>query len=167
MTTAKNNNRKMAYRIIILGGYGNFGARVARALASEPNIELIVAGRDLGSASRFVRTIGGAGAACEATGLDHTAYDFPANLHALRPNLVVHTSGPFQGQDYHVARVAIDAGAHHLDLADGRAFVAGIGVLDAAAREHGVVVASGASTVPAVSSAVVDSMLRPWPRPEP
>ena len=93
MTTAKNNNRKMAYRIIILGGYGNFGARVARALASEPNIELIVAGRDLGSASRFVRTIGGAGAACEATGLDHTAYDFPANLHALRPNLVVHTSG--------------------------------------------------------------------------
>src|SRR5438552_18049851 len=100
MTTAKNNNRKMAYRIIILGGYGNFGARVARALASEPNIELIVAGRDLGSASRFVRTIGGAGAASEATRLDHTAYDFPANLHALPPNLVSHRPGPFRGRTF-------------------------------------------------------------------
>jgi hypothetical protein len=41
-------------------------------------------------------------------------------------------------------------------LADGRAFVTGVATLDAAARERGVLVASGASTLPALSSAVID-----------
>src|SRR5207244_956949 len=90
--------------------------------------------------------------------------DFRAKLHALRPNLVIHTSGPFQGQDYHVASAAIDAGAHHIDLADGRAFVAGITNLDAVAREHGVVVVAGASTLPALSFAVVASLLPSFSR---
>ena len=150
----------MSYRIVILGGYGNFGARVARALATETHIHLIVAGRDLGAASNFARTLGSAAAEVEAAALDHTALDFPARLRALRPDLVVHTSGPFQGQDYHVARAAIESGAHYLDLADGRAFVGGITTLDAAALERGVVVVAGASTLPALSSAVVE-FLRP------
>jgi saccharopine dehydrogenase-like NADP-dependent oxidoreductase len=150
----------MAYRIVILGGYGNFGARVARALASEPDIHLVVAGRDSGSAASFISALGRTEAECEASALDHTAADFPDKVRALRPDLVVHTSGPFQGQDYHVACAAIEAGAHYLDLADGRAFVAGIKSLDAAARKMGVVVAAGASTLPALSSAVVE-FLRP------
>lgn len=150
----------MAYRIVILGGYGNFGARVARALASEPDIHLVVAGRDSGSGASFIGSLGRTGAECDAAALDHVAVDFPAKLRALRPNLVVHTSGPFQGQDYHVARAAIGARAHYLDLADGRAFVAGITSLDVAAQERGVIVATGASTLPALSSAVVD-FLRP------
>jgi saccharopine dehydrogenase-like NADP-dependent oxidoreductase len=72
---------------------------------------------------------------------------------------VVHTAGPFQGQDYTVARVAIDAGCNYVDLADGRQFVAGIGTLDAAAKARSVTVVSGASSVPALSSAVVDRYL--------
>jgi saccharopine dehydrogenase-like NADP-dependent oxidoreductase len=159
-----SQSTQVNYRITILGGYGNFGARVSRTLATEPNIQLVVAGRDAGSASSFVRTLGRAAAEVEATALDHTAPDFPAELRALRPNLVIHTSGPFQGQDYHVARAAIDAGAHYVDLADGRAFVVGITVLDAAARERGVVVAAGASTLPAVSSAMVDSLVPAFSR---
>ncbi len=43
-----------------------------------------------------------------------------------------------------------------LDLADARGFVTGIGTLDAQAREAGVLVVSGASTVPAISAAVID-----------
>lgn len=71
-------------------------------------------------------------------------------------NTLIHTAGPFQGQDYKVASDAIEAGANYVDLADGRRFVAGIGTLDDAARDKGVVVVSGASSVPALSSAVVD-----------
>jgi len=55
-----------------------------------------------------------------------------------------------------VARACIDAGSHYIDLADGRAFVTGITALDAAARERNVLIVSGASTVPALSAAVVD-----------
>ncbi len=45
--------------------------------------------------------------------------------------------------------------ARHLDIADGRDFVAGIGALDAAARGADVAVISGASSVPALSGAVL------------
>ena len=72
--------------------------------------------------------------------------------------IVIHTAGPFQGQSYAVPQACIGAGAHYLDLADGRAFVCGIKTLDAAARYNDVLVVSGASTLPALSSAVVDSL---------
>jgi saccharopine dehydrogenase-like NADP-dependent oxidoreductase len=150
----------MPFRIVVLGGYGHFGGRISRALAGEPEIELIVAGRDYAAAVGFVRALDAPKANCEPVALDHATSDFPTRLRELRPNLVVHTSGPFQGQSYHVARAAIDAGAHYLDLADGRAFVSGITSLDSVARKKAVVVASGASTLPAVSSAVVEH-LRP------
>lgn len=150
----------MGYRIVVLGGYGHFGGRICRALARESQVDLVVAGRSYSSACNFVRGLDGAAATCTPVAIDHTANEFSTLLGALRPNLVIHTSGPFQEQSYHVARAGIDVGAHYLDLADSRAFVAGIAKLDHAARERGVVVAAGASTLPAVSSAVIEH-LRP------
>ena len=32
-------------RVVVVGGAGNFGARIVRALRGDPNIELMVAGR--------------------------------------------------------------------------------------------------------------------------
>ena len=154
----------MAFRIVVLGGYGNFGGRICRSLATEKNIWLGVAGRDQASAADFIRELGTPAATCEAVAIDHHALDFYASLAALRPHLVIHTAGPFQGQSYHVAQAAIAAGAHYVDLADGRAFVAGIGALDEAARRRGVLVVSGASTLPAVSSAVVDRLAEDFQR---
>jgi saccharopine dehydrogenase-like NADP-dependent oxidoreductase len=148
----------MAFRIVVLGGYGNFGGRICRSLAIEKEIWLGVAGQNAARAAGFVRELGAPAAACEPISIDHNAPDFSAVLAARRPHLVIHTSGPFQGQSYHVAEAAMAAGAHYIDLADGRAFVAGIGALDDAARSRGVLVTSGASTLPAVSSAVVDRL---------
>lgn len=74
-------------------------------------------------------------------------------------NTVVHTAGPFQGQDYSVAEACIRAGANYIDLGDGRSFVSGIAALDGAAKARNVSVVSGASSIPALSSAVVDSYL--------
>ncbi len=145
------------YRILVLGGYGHFGGRICEALAND--VTLIVAGRDGGKAEKFARSLGATYPGHEDAAVDHTAANLAERLHALRADAVVHTCGPFQGQDYHVAQACIAAGAHYIDLADGRAFVAGIGALDSAARAAGVLVASGASTVPALSSAVIDEHL--------
>ena len=72
---------------------------------------------------------------------------------------MIHCAGPFQGQDYRVAQAALSAGAHYIDLADGRRFVANFaGQFDSAAREAGLLMVSGASTVPALSSAVIDEL---------
>jgi hypothetical protein len=76
---------------------------------------------------------------------------------ACRPDLVIHAVGPYQAQDYRVARAAIACGAHYCDLADARAFVANIGEIDGAAREAGVAVISGASSVPCLTAAFLDA----------
>jgi saccharopine dehydrogenase-like NADP-dependent oxidoreductase len=138
-------------RVLVLGGAGNFGARIVRALQHDSTMELISAGR------RALTVDGTAQVRCVV--LDVSARDFVAQLARLSPDLVIHCVGPFQGQGYHVAAAALAAGAHYLDLADGRAFVTDFAQAnDAAARAAGRVAISGASTLPALSSAVVDSL---------
>ncbi|MEM7463869.1 MAG: saccharopine dehydrogenase NADP-binding domain-containing protein, partial [Pseudomonadota bacterium] len=85
--------------------------------------------------------------------------DLDAALQSVRPDIVIHTSGPYQGQDYNVARACIDFGCHYIDLADGRDFVSGIDVLDQQAKDNGVLVVSGASSVPCLTSALLDAYL--------
>jgi saccharopine dehydrogenase-like NADP-dependent oxidoreductase len=141
---------------VILGGYGNFGRRIVTALAADRGHRVIVAGRDLQKARAAAAE---AGNSAEAASLDGCSTQLAADLRRIGANVVVHTAGPFQGQDYLVARACIEARAHYVDLADARAYVCGIGGLDQAARSNDVLVASGASSVPALSSAVID-MLR-------
>jgi saccharopine dehydrogenase-like NADP-dependent oxidoreductase len=144
------------FRVLVLGGYGHFGGRICRALATDANIELIVAGHNLAAAQASAAQLQPGGGAAEAAVVDHTAANLEPRLCELRVDLAIHTGGPYQGQDYHVAQACIRAGVHYIDLADGREFVAGIDVLNQPAVDRDVIVISGASTLPALSSAVID-----------
>ncbi|MES2046773.1 MAG: saccharopine dehydrogenase NADP-binding domain-containing protein [Pseudomonadota bacterium] len=139
---------------LVLGGYGFFGSRICKALATDENIHLLIAGRDEAKARSLANQLSLRADQCIA--IDANSVSLTQRLIDFNVNTVIHTAGPFQGQDYAVARAAIAAGANYVDLADGRDFVAGIGELDQAARERGVLVTSGASSLPALSSAVVD-----------
>ncbi|MEM7571113.1 MAG: saccharopine dehydrogenase NADP-binding domain-containing protein [Pseudomonadota bacterium] len=140
-------------RILILGGYGTFGSNISRALAEDPAIELIIAGRSEKKAKAFAQPLG-------ARGIQFDIFDdVDAQLSVIRPDLIIHTVGPFQSQDYQVARAAIASGSHYLDLADARGFVAGIDALDAEAKTAGVSVITGASSVPCLTAAVLDAHL--------
>lgn len=138
-------------RIIVVGGAGNFGARIVRALHADANIELLVAGRRIVSV-RGAEDVPGVLVDIDEAGLAQ-------RLKALSPGLVIHCVGPFQGQDYRVANAALAAGAHYLDLADGRQFIAefAAGMNDQAVRA-GRVAICGASTLPALSAAVVEEL---------
>ena len=144
----------MTRRVLIIGGYGNFGSFIARRLAQDDNIQLIIAGRSLASAQSFVTSLY-ARQDVEAAQLDIND-GLSASLALLNPEIVIHTSGPFQSQGYEVASACIERGCHYIDLADGREFVAGIVELDQKARDKGVLVVSGASSVPCLTSALVD-----------
>jgi hypothetical protein len=138
-------------KVVVLGGAGNFGARIVRALNGESGLQLIAAGR---------RAVAVPGAADVPTAvLDIGAADFAARLKELSPGLVIHCVGPFQGQDYRVAQAALAAGADYLDLSDGREFVCrfSAGLNETAMRCRRVAI-TGASTLPALSTAVVDSL---------
>lgn len=138
-------------RIVILGGSGNFGARIVRALKDEPGVELYVG-------ARRRRAVEGA-EAVRCVEMDLGSPGFATTLRELSPQLVIHCAGPYQGQDYTAARAALAAGAHYLDLADGREFVAGFeGALHAQALAVGRAAVTGASTLPGLSSAVVEAL---------
>lgn len=147
-------------KTLVLGGYGNFGARICRALARERSIELLIAGRDLGRARALAAELG---QGTQGLMLDWAAPGFADALRQLGVELLIHTAGPFQQQDYAVAAGAAAAGAHYIDLADGRRFVCDFPkAMDHAFRAAGRAGVSGASTVPALSSAVVEQVCRGW-----
>ena len=79
----------------------------------------------------------------------------------LPPDLVVDASGPFQcyGVDPHrFARAALACDAHYVDIADGAAFVTGIGALDADAVTADRFALSGASTHPVLAWAAASEL---------
>jgi len=84
------------------------------------------------------------------------SHDLKEAFEEIKPDIVIHTSGPFQGQEAFVAKECINYGCHYIDLADGREFVSNISNLDASAQAQGVLVVSGASSVPCLSSCLLD-----------
>lgn len=150
------------HTVLVLGGYGFFGARICQALAGIDEIRLLIAGRDGVRAHEVASRLGLA--AEQGFALDARSPSLARRFLDLNVDTVIHTAGPFQGQDYAVAQAAITAGANYIDLADGREFVDGITCLDQAARDRGVFVTSGASSLPALSSAVVERYLKQFTR---
>lgn len=133
--------------VLVLGGYGGFGARVSVLLA-ERGYDVIVAGRSRAKAEAFCTRH--PGLPLRPAALDRNAPEFGTP----RPWLVIDAAGPFQGSDQRVPQACIAAGCHYSDLADAREFVTGISALDAAAKAAGVSVVAGASSLPALSTAV-------------
>ena len=145
---------------LVLGGYGNFGARICRALAHDPSIDLVIGGRSLAQAKALAASLGGG---ASGVALDHGAPRFVQALEHLGVQLLIHTAGPFQQQGYAVAGAAVAAGAHYIDLADGRRFVCDFpAALNARFAAAGLTAVCGASTVPALSSAVIEALAGGW-----
>ena len=123
---------------------------------------MIICGRSRESAVAFARSLG----AAERVSIAHVdrTRATAAEIAKLGAFCVVDAAGPFQGSPYTLAKAAIEAGAHYVDLADARDFVAGFGALDEAAKARGVLAVTGASSTPALSEAVVDELCRGWKR---
>lgn len=147
-------------RILILGGYGVFGGRLAELLADVPEIELIISGRNQSRADAFCARHRGV---AHFRPIELARADIISGLCALKPHLVVDASGPFQdyGADrYHVISACIDAGVDYLDFADAADFVFGVSELDARAKAAGVFVLSGVSSFPVLTAAVLREMAK-------
>ncbi len=152
----------MVARVLVIGGYGNFGSYIARSLAGDADIQLLIGGRSVAKARAFAASLdafhSGEGHAIDIDG------DLAAAFARIAPEIVIHTTGLFQTQDHRVARACIAHGCHYLDLADAREFVATIDALDVEARAKNVLVVSGASSVPCLTAAVIDAYLPAFAR---
>lgn len=147
------------YRVLVIGGYGFFGRRLVERLSRRSGLHVMAAGRSAARAASLVDGLQSSSLSeISSATIDAQGPHLAHQITDLRPQVVVLASGPFQGQQYHVAQACIAAGAHYIDLADAREFVAGIGGLDRAAAAANVAVISGASSVPALSSAAADHL---------
>jgi saccharopine dehydrogenase-like NADP-dependent oxidoreductase len=146
----------MSLRVVLIGATGVFGSRIARRLACDSRFTLTLAGRTHTSLESLRESLGDA--TVRTASIDVSASNLGQALSVLQPQLVIYTAGPFQQRDYRVAEACLDCGSDYVDLADGRDFVVGIAQLNDRARQLGRLLISGASSVPALSSAVVDAL---------
>src|SRR5471032_3407157 len=92
------------FRVLVIGGYGFFGRRLVERLSLQAGLHVIVAGRSAQQAGALVADLQPTSlATLEGIALDALSDELPGELDRLRVRAVVHTSGPFQGQDYRVA----------------------------------------------------------------
>ena len=140
-------------KVLILGGYGVFGGRLARLLLRD-GIEVIVAGRDAGKAAAFTSRHGGSPLCID------TSKDL-APIADAGPALVVDAAGPFQsyrGDPYRLAWFCIAHKINYLDFSDDAAFTTGIAALNEAGVQAGCFALSGVSTLPAMSGAAARAL---------
>jgi NAD(P)-dependent dehydrogenase (short-subunit alcohol dehydrogenase family) len=159
ITHADQGLRASDRTVLLVGATGAFGERLAEGLIRS-GIAVIGVARNEARLDLLARRLG-PGLTIEL--LDRAGID-TACLLALRgrwPGLfaVADASGPFQTSDDRLPRAAIGAGLHYVDLADARAFVGGIRHLDEQARAANVAVLAGASSTPALSHAVLDTLV--------
>jgi hypothetical protein len=146
----------MTIRVMILGATGVFGSRLVERVAREDGIAMILAARDR-QRLEALRDLHCPDAQIRIVDRDATT---AADLVDI--DLVIDAAGPFQNSHMRVADAAIAAKVHYIDLADGRQFVADINGFDEAAKQTGIGVLSGASSVPALSHAVLDNLTMGW-----
>jgi len=146
-------------RILLVGGAGVFGSRLARGLADTVDADVLIAGRSLAKAQAVARDVRAAGAVALDRGTA-TADE----IRQLGVDLVIDAAGPFQGADLVFARACIEAGVDYIDLADGRDFVGAFPALDADAKAKGVRAITGASSTPALTHAALNAMTSGWTR---
>jgi len=143
-------------KILILGGYGNFGKRISTALA-KAQIAIVIAGREENKAVELQKKLQ---EKYPATTVEISIFDVKTQLsnklNEIKPSVVINTVGPFQNSDYSIAKTCIKHSIDYIDLSDGRDFVGNFTSLDDEAKKAGVALITGASTVPGLSSAVLE-----------
>ena len=153
----------MSVHVLIVGAGGVFGSRLARLLARRGGYRLSLGGRTESRVLPLQRELRAAHPDGEFAHVHIDREQASAErLKEIGCTIVVDCSGPFQLSGTRLIEAAIGARVHYLDLADSRAFVAGISRFDSPARAVGIAVISGASSTPALSHAVLDHLTSAW-----
>ncbi|MBX7457156.1 saccharopine dehydrogenase NADP-binding domain-containing protein [Qipengyuania sp. 1NDH17] len=145
-----------ALKVLIIGASGVFGSRLAELASREEGIELTLAARNLRKLEAVARALP------RQPGLARIDRDAVKSIDLVGYDLVIDAAGPFQSSHTKLIDAAIGARVDYLDLADGREFVAGFPRFDKAAQDAGVALVTGASSIPALSHAVVDELTAGW-----
>lgn len=143
-------------KVLILGATGNFGRKIAKGLV-EKNIAIIISGRQEEPLLALQKQLS---KAAIHTCIDILCFDFKKRLSQellrIRPMVVINAAGPYQTADFTTAINCILLGVNYIDLADAREYVKDFAILEEEAIKKNCIAITGASTLPCLSSAVLD-----------
>ena len=159
-------------KILVIGGYGNFGKRLVKSLLEYSSHEIIIAGRSIERAEETASSLREEfGKTVSIARLDVLSTELNIAIITQDPDIVINASGPYhfqlkeiQEQDdrsnYRLARACLLAQCHYIDLADNRDFVSHFAdSLNTQAKQLGLMLVTGASTVPSLTDAVIQHFL--------
>lgn len=135
--------------VTLFGGYGTFGAHAARALA-KADVKVRIAGRNEARAKSFAAQLGEG-----HEGVAADAADPASCARALAgARVAVNCAGPFSALPLTLPEACLAAGAHYVDIADNRAWLARLQALDGRFRDRNLTASCGCSSLPGISGAL-------------
>ncbi len=134
-------------KVLIIGGYGTFGFRIAQGLSDQDGLELYLAGRNIEKAHAACARLSGE-AMFIPMKLDRNS------LHLnFKPDLIIDASGPFQAYSGSpVLEYCLENGVNYADLSDDGGFVRAVLDRRDGAKAAGITAISGLSTCPVLSA---------------
>jgi NAD(P)-dependent dehydrogenase (short-subunit alcohol dehydrogenase family) len=134
-------------RILVVGGNGFFGRYLVDDLLRHTDARIVVVGR---------RTPAGRHGDGRVDFVSVDLHDRPRLRRIVDgAALVIHCAGPFGRLPIEPLDVALECGAHYVDIAEDRAFGRAVRDRDRAAHAAGVAVLTGSSVVPAMEALVL------------
>lgn len=162
----------MKKNVLVLGGYGLAGCSVVESLL-DAGLWVVAAGRNRNKLLELERSLGSTPAprvrpmrlkTCALDVSDNSGAGIAALKHAMdEADLVINCVGPFILHGSRIARMAIDAGAHYLDIASEQEHLRRIVHLDGPARRAGLSVLPGAGAYPGLSGLLLGRLLERYP----
>ena len=139
-------------QVLLVGGSGAIGRRVAAELARSADVErLVITSRDPRKAERVATLLGGLQGRVTGRSLD--LRDPHDSVAAMRGHdVVVSCAGPFYELEIAAIRNAIDAGVNYVSLNDDHGIFQRVAGLHDAARDEGVTVVSGCGMSPGMTN---------------
>jgi saccharopine dehydrogenase-like NADP-dependent oxidoreductase len=135
--------------ITVFGGYGVFGAHVARSLATV-GLRVRIAGRDADRAERFARELGAGHEGFAADVNDPVS----CSKAVADTDVAVNCAGPFSTMSMALPEACLAAGVHYVDIADHRGWTARLRSRDGEFRARGLTAAVGCSSLPGIAGAL-------------
>lgn len=153
-------------KILVIGGYGTFGKRLVKNIVKYNHYTIIIAGRSSEKASAFQQEIKqDFNQQIETICLDLNGSNLEKIFNQIKPFIVVNAAGPYNLEPglkndhnhFKVAKACLLSHCHYIDLADNREYVNRFsGSLNEYAKEQQLSFITGASTVPALTDAVLE-----------
>ncbi len=141
----------MTQQVLILGGSGRIGSKVAADLIAHTSAEITIAGRNSSAGAEVSRQLG--------ERVRFSAIDLSATSDLKeaisRADLVIHCAGPFHYRNASVLQSCIDQGVNYIDVSDHPSFTRKALAYRANAESTGVTAVINTGIFPGISNSMV------------